>query len=122
MASYRESTFVNPLHASGNRCKELAKELLGGSLVPPALDQDIQDVALLIDRPPQIVMFALDRQKYFLQVPLVPRPGAAAPELIGIVLSALAAPLAKGFIGHHHAAFQQHLFDIAEAQAEAEVQ
>jgi len=52
----------------GQAFKELVKELLGGFLVPTALAQDIQDVALLIDRPPQIVMFALDRQKYFIDV------------------------------------------------------
>src|SRR2546426_9137085 len=106
MASYRESTFVNPLHASGNRCKELAKELLGGSLVPTALDQDIQDVALLIDRPPQIVMFALDRQKYFIHLPLVTRPGPAATELSSIRLAEFATPFANRFVSHTHATFK----------------
>jgi len=124
LGSSRALEFVGDDHARdvGQAFTELAKELLGGSLVPTALDQDIQDVALLIDRPPQIVTFALDRQKYFIHLPLVTRPGAAAPELIGIVLSELAAPLANGFIGHAHAAFQQQLFNIAEAQAEVEVQ
>src|SRR5712692_9772394 len=64
---------------------------------------------------------ALDRQKHFVHLPLVTGPGAAT-ELISILLAKLATPLANGFIGHDHAAFTQQLFDIAEAQAEPEVQ
>ena len=43
----------------GQSLKEFAKELLRGFLVPPPLDQDIQDIALLIDRPPEIMMLVL---------------------------------------------------------------
>jgi hypothetical protein len=43
----------------GQPFEQLAKELLGRFLVPPPLDQDIQDIALLIDRPPEIMMLVL---------------------------------------------------------------
>ncbi len=35
------------------------EKLLGGLLIPVALDQDIQYVAVLIDDPPQVVMLDL---------------------------------------------------------------
>ena len=44
----------------GQSLKEFAQELLRRFLIPPPLDQDIQDVALLIDRPPELMPLALD--------------------------------------------------------------
>ena len=67
-------------------------------------------------------MLTLDRQKHLIQVPLVTWPGTAATELIGVLLPELATPFADGLIGYNHPAFQQQLFDIPEAQAEAKVQ
>jgi hypothetical protein len=40
--------------------QQLAKELLRGVLVSPPLHQDIQHVAVLIGRPPQIMAFVVD--------------------------------------------------------------
>src|SRR5437763_1707463 len=77
--------------------EELAKEFLRGPLIPAALHQDIEHVSLLIDGSPQIVTLSFDRQKHFIQVPLVPRPWTATPELISILLAKLATPLANGF-------------------------
>ncbi len=37
----------------------LAEELLGSGFVAAALNQDIQDVAVLIDRPPQVVLLSI---------------------------------------------------------------
>lgn len=71
----------------GPAFEQRAEELLGRLLIPAALHQDIQYVPLLIYCPPQIVMFALDRQKYFVHLPLVTRTGAAAAQLIRIRLA-----------------------------------
>ena len=68
------------------------------------------------------MVLTLNRQKHLIRVPLVTGLGAAATELICILLAKLATPFTDGFIGHDHAAFQQQLFDIAEAQAEPEVE
>src|SRR2546427_646097 len=85
--------------------EQLAEELLRGPLVAPALDQDIEDVPGLLHGPPEIVAFALERQKPFIEVPLVPRPRTAATELISILLAKFAAPLAHGLRRHDHATF-----------------
>ena len=66
--------------------------------------------------------FLVDREKHLVQVPLVARPGPSMPELIGIGLPELQAPLPDGFIGHDHPTGEQEFFDIAVAETEAEVQ
>jgi hypothetical protein len=62
--------FVGNDHARYVRqsLEELAEELLCRLLIPTALHQDIQHVSVLINSPPEIVMFALDRQKHFVDV------------------------------------------------------
>jgi hypothetical protein len=48
------------------------------------LDENIQDVAILIDNPPEGVPCPIDREEHLVQVPLVAGPGTPAPEVIGI--------------------------------------
>jgi hypothetical protein len=48
------------------------------------LDQDVEHGTVLIHRPPQVVPFTVNREKYLVQVPFVTRSRAPAPELIGI--------------------------------------
>src|SRR5262245_47872259 len=67
-------------------------------------------------------MLTFEGEKYFIKVPFVTRLRTSATELIGILLTKLAAPFTDGFIGHHHAAFEQELFDITKAQAKPKVQ
>jgi hypothetical protein len=49
----------------------LTEECRGRGLVPPTLDQDIQDTTVLIHRPPEVVAFASDGQTHCIQMPLV---------------------------------------------------
>src|SRR5262249_23109551 len=79
--------------------EEFGKDLRARPLIPRAFNQDIKDVPVLIDRPPQIVMLALDGQKHLIQMPLVTRPGTAAPQLVSVLLAKLVAPLPNRFIG-----------------------
>src|SRR5262245_64621955 len=84
--------FVSHDHARhvGQALEQFAEELLCGPLITAALYQDIQHVPVLIHGSPQIVMFALDRQKHFIHLPLVTRLRTAATELIGILLAEFA--------------------------------
>jgi hypothetical protein len=86
------------------------------------LHENIQDVAVLIDRPPEIVTFAADGEEDLIQMPLIARLGASAPQLIGIDLPELPAPIAHRFVRQQNAAFCHELFDIAVAQAKPEVE
>src|SRR3954451_22144483 len=53
--------------------QQLAEEALGGPLVPPALDEDVEHDPILIDSPPEPVLRSPDRQAHFVQVPFVAR-------------------------------------------------
>jgi hypothetical protein len=79
-------------------------------------------VAVLIDRPPQIVTFRMDWKEHLIQVPLVARLGMPPRELIGIRLAKLAAPLPNGFVGPCDAVCKQQLFNIAITEAETEIE
>jgi hypothetical protein len=73
-------------------------------LVPPALHQDIQDIPVLIDGPPEVVPLATDPKEYFVQVPRVARSRAPPPELVGIALTEFTTPFPDGLIRHDHPA------------------
>ena len=101
--------------------EQLADELLGGFLVPAAVDQNIQDVAILIDGQPEVVPCPIAGAADFIEMTLVSGFGTPAPELIGILRPNRAAPLADGFAGHHHPTCTEPRFDVVGTQAEAEV-
>jgi hypothetical protein len=65
----------HPRHI-GQPLQELAEESLRGLLVATALDENIQDMAILVDGPPQVVAFAMNSQKDLVQVPLITGSGA----------------------------------------------
>ena len=73
--------------------EELAEELLRGVLVPTPLHEDVEHIAVLVHRPPQVMAFTVDRHEHLVQVPFIARPGAPATQLVGILLAELAAPL-----------------------------
>jgi hypothetical protein len=102
--------------------EELAENLLGGPLGPPALHQDLEPVPLPVDGAPQIVPCAVDREAHFVQVPCVTGSGAPTPELVGILLAKFPTPLADGLIGDDDATNKEQLFDIPIAETEPERQ
>jgi hypothetical protein len=53
--------------------EQLAEERLRDLLVPLALHQDVEDIPLLIDSTPQVMALALERQKYLVKMPRIPR-------------------------------------------------
>jgi hypothetical protein len=53
------------------------------AFVPPALNQHIEDLSLVVHGPSQIHPPAGDPNHHPVEVPLVTRPGAALPERAG---------------------------------------
>src|SRR3712207_2995002 len=84
--------------------QQLAKQALGGLLVAPALDENVEYDAILVDGPPQPVLRSADHQAHFVEVPLVSRVWQLAPDLVGEALAELARPLPHGFMAHVDAA------------------
>src|SRR3954447_8047041 len=102
--------------------QQLTEQTLGGLLVAPALNENVEHDPILIDRPPEPVLLAGDHQAHFVEMPLVARTGQPTPDLVGEALADLARPLPHGLVAHVDAAGRQHLFDHAQAQRKAEVE
>src|SRR5262245_10316631 len=79
--------------------EQLTKKLLGRLFVAPTLHQDVEDVVVLLHGTPQIMAFAMNRQKHLVQVPFVAWLGASTLQPIRVVLPKLPTPLADGFMG-----------------------
>src|SRR3954471_16561380 len=73
--------------------QKLAKQTLGGLLVPPALDENVEHNPILVDSPPQPMLLAADHQAHLVEMPFVSRTGQPAPDLVGEALAELAPPL-----------------------------
>jgi hypothetical protein len=106
----------------GQLLEEFPAELLGRGLVTTTLDQDIEDIAVLIYRPPQIMLLTTNGEKYLIQMPFVACPRAPAAELMGILLAELPAPFADRLIRHDDPAGEQEFLHVPVAEAEAEIQ
>src|SRR4051812_2471744 len=102
--------------------KQLAEQALGGLLVPPALDENVEHNPILVDSSPQPMLFAGDHQAHFVEVPFVSHTGEPTPDLVSEALAELEAPLAHGLVAHIDAAGRQHLLDHAQAERKAEVE
>jgi hypothetical protein len=87
-----------------------------------ALSKNLEYVVILIAGPPEVMPCAIDGEKDFVQVPCVAGSGTPVPELMGIGVPELQAPLADGFVGHQDPTDEWPLVDIPIAQAEAVVQ
>jgi hypothetical protein len=95
---------------------QLGEELLGGPRIALALDEDVQDVALLVDRPPEVLSLAVDLDENLVQVPLVAGLGAAAAQLSGVGRAQLRAPLPDGLVRDDHTAGEPQLLDLPTGQ------
>jgi hypothetical protein len=90
--------------------------------VAPALDKDVQHVAVLADRAPQLPPLAVDLHEHLVQVPLVTDPGLSAAQPGRVRGSELGAPLPDRPVGDDHTADEHELLNLAEAQREAVIQ
>src|ERR1700722_5680943 len=105
----------------GCRLQELCHEPLRRAAVSAALDQDVEDKAILIDGAPEPMLLARDRDEDFVQMPFVAARGSPLADLISEPLAELLSPLAHGLVGHANPA-GQYLLDHAQAQGKPEVE
>ncbi len=95
--------------------QELAEQAFGGLLVAPALDEDIENKAFLVDRAPQPVLLAGDGEDDLVKVPFVAAAGSSPTEAVGEFPAEFQALLPDRLVGDRKAASRQHLFDHARA-------
>ena len=88
--------------------------------VSSALDQDVENEAILIDGAPEPVLLARDRNDDLIHMPFVAASGRTLTDLIGERLAELLPPLAHGLISHANPARRQHFLDHAKNSRETE--
>src|SRR3954451_11917777 len=88
---------------------ELAQQAFGGFLVAPALDQDIENEALLVNRAPEPVLLAGDGDDDLVEVPFVAAARGTSTDAVGEFAAEFQAPLPDRLVGHRDATCCQHL-------------
>ena len=66
--------------------KQPAEELLCGHRVSARLHQNVEHVAVLVDRAPQVPLCAVDLDEHLIQVPFVARPRITTAQLVRVLL------------------------------------
>ena len=102
--------------------EQLAEELLGGHRVSAWLDQDVEHIAVLIDRAPQVVDRAVDADEDLVEVPFVAGPGLAPAQPVGVELPKLRSPLPDRLVTDRNATRKHQLLDLTKAQREPVIQ
>ena len=102
--------------------QHLAKEASSGSPVSVACEEDIEDIAILVNGSPKIMTFTADGDEQLVHVPDVTEPTLSPPQSAGVLGSELTASGSNGFVGYGDATLGEKVLHIAKAQSEPTVQ
>ena len=102
--------------------QQLAKEPLGRGCVAPALDQNVEDISVLVDRAPKIVLLAADPDKHLVNVQFVAGLWSAPLERIGEDPAEAQAPFPDALVADDDPTRRQDQLNISQAQAEAVIE
>jgi hypothetical protein len=83
------------------------------------LDEEIEDLALVVNGPPQPQPLAADGDYHFIQMPVIAGLRSLASKVGGDHRPELDEPPADRFVGHIQAPFGEHLLDVAQTECEA---
>ncbi len=86
------------------------------------LEQDVDHVAVLIDRTPEILPPTLDGHEEFVQVPRIAQPTLATLERTGVLGTELQTPQSDGLVSDDDPPLCQEILDISKAQKEAVIE
>ena len=89
--------------------------------VPSSLQVHINDVAVMIHRPPQVVTLPRNRDEYLIDEERVAEPGVPALESTGKQRAELVAPQPDRLLAHLDSPFGEQVADVAVAEVETMV-
>jgi hypothetical protein len=112
----------HPLRWAAMPLQQTLQQAFGRLGVAPRLDDLIEHIAILINRPSQPVFLAKDRDHDFVEMPNIATVWSLAPEAVSIVWLKLQSPAADRLVGDENTALEQHLLDQLQAQRKPEVQ
>ena len=102
--------------------QQFAKESDGGASIPSGLHQDVDLVPVLVDRPPQVLLPALNPDEQLIQMPGVALPTSPGPEPSSVVDPERQAPLADRLVGDRDPALREEILHVPETETEPVVQ
>src|SRR6202047_2118613 len=102
--------------------EQLAHQLDGRRPVSTTLDQDLEDLAFVVDGTPQIHVLARDPDDYFVEMPTIARSRTASPQTPSDRRSEFEHPTANALVGEIEPTLGKQFLDIAIAQGETKVQ
>src|SRR6266404_8738102 len=102
--------------------EELAEQAFGGLLVAPALDQNIENEAILVDGTPEPMLLPGEADDDLIEVPFVATERRSPPDPVGEFPAEFEAPLPDRLVRHRDTAGGQHLLRHAQAQREPKIQ
>jgi hypothetical protein len=85
------------------------------------LDEDVDHVAVLIHRTPEILPLAVDCHEDFVQEPRIPETVLPSFQFSRIFRTELPAPSANRFVRHSDPSFGEQILDVPETDAESRV-
>ena len=95
--------------------EQLAHQLDGRRLVSTTLDQDLEDLAFVIDGTPQIHVLARDPDDHFVEMPAIARSRTARSQALRDRRSEFEHPTANALVGQVEPTLGKQLLDIAIA-------
>ncbi len=94
------------------------KETGGRPAITPGLDEEVEHVTILVNRPPEIPTPALNLHKQLVEIPGVAQASSPATQPLCVRRTKSATPLPNRFVGHRDPTLREEVFGISETQAE----
>jgi hypothetical protein len=105
----------HPRRREAMLAEQLAHELDGRRPVSTTLDQDLEDLAFVVDGTPQIHVPARDPDDHFVEMPTIARSGTAPPQTPSDCRSEFEHPTANALVGEVEPTLGKQFLDIAIA-------
>ena len=102
--------------------QQLAKELEGDASIPSGLHQDVDLVPVLVDRPPQVLLPALNPDEQLIQILGVALPTPPGPQPSSIVGPERPTPLPNRLVGDRDSVLREEILHVPETETEPVVQ
>ena len=102
--------------------QKLAHEAACGASISSALNQNVENESILIDRPPKPMLLAAHRDDDLVKMPFVTANWSTATNAIGVFPTEFLSPLADGFVADCNAPRCKHFFDHPQTQRKPEIE
>ena len=102
--------------------QQLPEEPDGGAPISPRLHQDVEEVAVLVHRSPQVLLATGECDEDLIEIPGISEAPAPLPEPFRIRAPERTTPPSNRLIGNCDAPLRQEVLNISKTEAEAKVE